>query len=708
MNQQKIKTIFDHFLLLKRLRIFAFIFVFLSNNVFATTLTHQKKIINNSKPQVFVRDYKYFRKYYYKDAEFVVNKTNSKIKNIIFTKGEKVLSVTLNNEKAVYQLMVPGKTKRHFMLTKYEKNKKTKIGYYTVNRKTYFDSAMPLADFKKSADGQTCSRRPNWSFGELAKITKVLGDEKNDLFSTISTADFIDESCKLSEDGKDELTTALDLLFKNNAKKIFSCLQTEQAQKILSNEKNINLLSNANLYIARMTSLLDRAQFKATNKSLDNLLSQNENQKSDEIENMKIKCAPNAELKNKSGCFVDQSKNPAIILDLTKIKQTADINKTKFGDEIDNVLIHEFYHFSNQQIETPTQPGSLDEKIIQSLQTICPGFNKSEKAKIENTANLAETEDKFIAPAVESAILANNSDTPSKLTALDADGIVKINDNAYVLSESPVSLAKNTVIDQTEGAKIEIFDNIKVLDSVTNLFNSFTQSTSGLGEVLSGALKVSEQPAVAKSMQTNVNPQITNSSTTNSKIDVMSSAEIFAAQSGSEFNIKSVSTIEQNAKTVTNSFNQNSQLPKQSPLERFENAVSNSNVNTGLDNKKEIQVSSPIVKSQASTVVSAKNTIQRNAAVVRRDIASEGIQNSGASQKTSSVSEDVEVLSRSPQINGTPYTEIIKKYQDPKFQKDLEFRGIAIRLNNDNNKMIGSPKPLILFIDNGNFLKKVK
>ncbi len=733
MNHKKIMMIFDHFLFLKRLRIAMAICVFLSNNAIAANSVPQKNLKINSKPQIFVRDYKYFRKYYYKDAEFVVNKINSKSKNIIFTQGEKVLSVTLNNEKAIYQLMVPGKTKRHFMLTKYEKNQKPKIGYYAVSRKTYFsDSVMPQAVSSNEKESQICSKGPNWSFGELKNIVKVLGDQKSNNFSAIDIETFVDKSCRVDDEAADELASALDNLFKKNAQEMFSCLQSDQAQKTLSDTKNINLLMNANMFVARMTRFLDDNRFKNADQAVGNQLTQKLNDKSGATKNMKIKCAPNKDLKNKSACFVDENENPAIVLDLTKIKQTASINKTDFKKEIQDILIHEFYHTSNQQMETSLEPGCSDEKIIQSLEALCPKSGKSAVIKVK------ETEVPKICPLTtdaenrkEDLVLDNiryikdggaygfidqqardnraNHDVKPDSSA----GIIKTGEEIMILSTATLPSNQDKT-EANDGARLPISGDSEIGNSLSGIYDSFAKNTSGLTSVLTNALAtVAPTTAIAN----------TNSSKINSSLTVMSASEIQSAQSGAEFNSKT---------TVDNSVNvQQIETSSKSTLNTSPSVVMNSSQSSNLAEKKNLEVLNSTTASvqvvnkndevsnqiglgvsnikaipkSAFNIVNSSNSVSANQS--QRQVASVDYDDSDSNRKNTD-NKILQTLSISQRISGSSYAEVKTMYQNPEFTKSLELRGIAIEMNDSQKTRIGSKKPQIIFFDDGLILRKTK
>ncbi len=737
MKYKKIMMIFDQFLLFKCLRIAMAICVFLSNNAFAINSVAQKNLKINSKPPIFVRDYKYFRKYYYKDAEFLVNKTNLKTKNIIFTQGEKVLSVTLNNEKAIYQLMVPGNTERHFMLTKYEKNKKPKIGYYAVSRKTYFSNVMPLAASGSESESQICSKSPNWSFGELKNIVKVLGDTKSNNFSAIDTDEFIDKSCRTSGDDADELNTALDQLFKKNAAEMFSCLQSDQAQKTLSDVKNVNLLMNANVFVARMTRFLDDNRLKKTDQAVGNQLTQKLNDKSGSTKSMKIKCAPNKELKNKSACFIDENENPAIVLDLTKIKQTASINKTDFKKEIQAILIHEFYHTSNQQMETPLEPGCTDEKMIQSLEALCPKTDDLNAVKIQKTevvkgctriSTSAENkktgsvlrnmgivldQKEFESIAIAHQNNMNKLDGSSEATLSSSSGIVKTGEEIMVLSVSPVSLGR-AAPEANDGTLVTISNNSEIGTSLSGMYDSFSESTSGMTSVLTKALElVTPKAAIA-----NANPSVSNSVSV-----AMSKSEIYSAQSGSEFGSSaqvSTSVPGQQVETASKSTSNLNLSPATSVLQNsnsFEKQnveALNSNIPSSQTAKKNDQDSNqngldiPNLKAMPLTVgkgANLSNSTTSNQPV--RQVASVDDNNTDSIQKNTD-NKILQTLSISQRISGSSYVEVKKLYQNSDFTKSLEFRRIAIELNDVGKTQIGSKKPQIIFLDDGQILRRTK
>jgi hypothetical protein len=740
MNHKKIRMIFRSLFFPKRVRCALTVFLFLSNQVLAVSTLGKKNIKVNSKPQVFVRDYKYFRKFYYKDAEFTVNKTNSKIKNLVFTKGDKVLSVNMNNQKTNFQLMVPGKTKRHFILTNYENGMVPKIGYFSVNRKKYFNSVMPKGEVNLSSTSQMCSRTPNWSFGELSNIVKVLGENKSDKFTSIDPQLFLDDkSCDTLSDEVVDMTSEIGKLFKNNATEMFACLQSEQAQKVLSQDKNINVLMNANIFVARMTRFLDENSIASIEKNSGQKI--RAKSKSGVTNSMKIMCAPNKELEGKSACFIDDNENPAIIVDLEKIKKTAEFKKTKFNDEIGQVLIHEFYHTSFQQIETPQKPGCIDEQIINNLESLCSAkqddANNRSELKIDaiQIAKNCEAQEKLEIAAKNPTVDKGNGDARTAVTndieinntiirggntvaILDTVGIQKINDAQSTLSSAKIPIAEAVV--PQEGAKVPVVNNPIIENAASSLYSSLSQNTNGLTSVLSKALKLPATNANAKMESTSANSNAANTMVSannnannsrgiasvqsqTSTISPMSKSEIIASQFGID---------DPKSKSIPLKAESNNVLSSDDKTTNSAGAVlqsgnaDRSKAKTSVLNRASTQKSSAlaVVNNQDQKIENASQNTNAQAQVQNRQIAS--VQETPAVATKITDTRILQTLTGAKEIKGNTYTEVVKMYRDPSFKADLKLRGIAIKLNDSKGTVIGSENANIIFNDSGKILKR--
>ena len=474
--------------------------LFFANSVFAinprpqAAAKRQSPAAIQKKPQqLFVRDYKYFREFNYGGAKLLVNKSKTGTRNILLTRGAATLSVVQNQDTAIYEYMIPSQKKRHYLVYKIQKNKKTKVAYYTVDRTKYFnESAMPKAGLDDS--GQ-CSRGPNWSVGDLRDIAKAIGQDKENVFSKDNGFDpsnlIDDESCKFGQSGdQSELVKeSVEQLFENNGTKLIACLQSDAAIKKLETDKS--LLANANLFVSRMISFVDLAQdnsdkFKNYNQAL--------NAKTKVRTPIKIKCELDKEDqgKGKAACFNDLAEQPELRLNLSgpPIKVNGAVDKAALQKSI----VHELIHASGQQMQIKPTPNCVDELIVKSLEGLCaepsavPKVEAGvEKCAVDNPVGETLKSEQKIADVQKQASATKGGATVAALGQPDL--VATPIDDVKPLLNSEVAQLVNSNLPQPpiQGERLVIPDSSPVASSFGAVFDQLSNSMTGMSKVVATA-----------------------------------------------------------------------------------------------------------------------------------------------------------------------------------------------------------------------------
>lgn len=716
MNFKKIRMIFNCSLLSKRTVSFLTTFMFLVNAVFAAGNPAQKKSITNAPlnpayvdSEIFVRDFKYFREFYYKDAKILINKTNSKTKNIIFSRGQTNLSITQNDDKAIYEYMVPGKSMRHYLVYKFEKNKPTKVGYYTVNRTTYFSdssSAMPAAGISAESDSGTCSARPDWGFGELREIAKAI--EGEGVFGADSSLDIkklIDkETCNMSQ--RNIVNSVVTNLFDKNGAKILKCLQTDSAQKKLESDKA--LLASANLFVARLTSFLDEQTRKKVIKN--NVLNQSEfkikckMEPSDKESSSKDKNGKVVEGKVKSACFSDDFSNPEIRLNFDG-PPILNANKEIDSVKLEHEIMHEFYHSSASQMQIEGKPNCIDEQIVKNLENLC---DPKELGKVEDGVKGCGVSDINKIDKSQKSTLDGKGEFELNLHAskmpLSEDVSPSKNPNDVVLlPNSEVAALANASLPKSSnaGEKIQLSNNSSISDSLGSIYTSISNSANGMGKVLTNAAKLSVSNANAANA--NALPAATLNQYT------YPPGQIVADKYKADLNSEPVLIKNNTWANVQNS----SQTVRASEKMNQINDSKVNNLNSAADNRKPAHAAT----SDAATVMPTTalgGTEQKRSIASISPVTAKTNSESSVNLKTVGTNESqiIQSLSAFNKLSGKNYAEVVKQYPNGDFNKLLKQRGISIEVQTEQNQKsklrFGATENIkVKFLDDGKNLNKI-
>lgn len=680
--------------------------LFFANSVFAinprpqAAAKRQSPAAIQKKPQqLFVRDYKYFREFNYGGAKLLVNKSKTGTRNILLTRGAATLSVVQNQDTAIYEYMIPSQKKRHYLVYKIQKNKKTKVAYYTVDRTKYFnESAMPKAGLDDS--GQ-CSRGPNWSVGDLRDIAKAIGtvDDKKNVFmkdNGFDPANLIDdETCRMED--SDLVRESVEELFENNGGKLIACLQSDAAIKKLESDKS--LLANANLFVSRVISFVDVAQdnsekFKNYNQAL--------NAKTKVRTPIKIKCELDKEDqgKGKTACFNDLAEQPELRLNLSgpPIKVNGAVDKAALQKSI----VHELIHASGQQMQIKPTPNCVDELIVKSLEGLCA--DPSAVLKVE--------------AGVEKCAVDKGMGTALAGKGADSDG--GVNDVAFgasIVQSNTINLPSESVVDvkpvansevaqlananlpqsSTLGERISIPDSSPVASSFGTVFDQLSNSMTGMGKVVATA-------AVAAGTISAAVAQTNSASTTSMQVQPATVIYPLSQVASDKYSsILSTSSSEVTESTrLASTLNSLDAETKLNPSQ-VSQLTAKTNSNTGT-------AASAELTNKAATATNSVSgaDLSRKIASVSNSVTT---QSSGSAQALPRSNENqiVNQLFVVDSLAGNKYSEIKNKYSDPDFLKRLDDLGISIEIRNGTNvKKIGSLKnSKIKFIDDGQKLKKI-
>lgn len=683
--------------------------LFFANSVFAISpiqqpVPNQKNttVVQKKSQQLFVRDYKYFREFNYGGAKLLVNKSKTGTRNILLTRGAATLSVVQNQDTAIYEYMVPSQKKRHYLVYKIQKNKKTKVAYYTVDRTKYFnESAMPKAGLDDS--GQ-CSRGPNWSVGDLRDIAKAIGtvDDKKNVFmkdNGFDPANLIDDKTCRMEDS-DLVKESVEDLFENNGGKLIACLQSDAAIKKLESDKS--LLANANLFVSRVISFVDVAQdnsekFKNYNQVL--------NAKTKVRTPIKIKCELDKEDqgKGKTACFNDLAEQPELRLNLSgpPIKVNGAVDKAALQKSI----VHELIHASGQQMQIKPTPNCVDELIVKSLEGLCAessavpkveagvekcAVDKGMGAALAGQGNVSGVkEHDYNREGGSTAAVLGNSSMGNETPIVE----VKPVSNSEVAQIANASLPQSTI----QGERLSVPDSSPVASSFGTVFDQLSNSMTGMGKVVATAAVAAGtiSAAVAQTNSASATAAQLQSAAVTYPLSQVAADKYSSALSTSSSEVtestRLASTLNSLDAGTKSNLNQASQL------------TAKTNTNTGT-------LAATDATSEASTTtntVSGTDPSRKIASVSD----SSTTQSSGSTQALPRTNENqiVNQLFVVDSLAGNKYSEIKNKYSDPDFLKRLDDLGISIEIRNGTNvKKIGSLRnSKIKFIDDGQKLKKI-
>lgn len=688
--------------------------LFFANSVFAVSPVSQQQsnrqkvvAVQKKSQQLFVRDYKYFREFNYGGAKLLVNKSKTGTRNILLTRGSATLSVVQNQDTAIYEYMVPSQKKRHYLVYKIQKNKKTKVAYYTVDRTKYFnESAMPKAGLDDS--GQ-CSQGPNWSVGDLRDIAKAIGQDKENVFSKDNGFDpsnlIDDESCKFGQSGdQSELVKeSVEQLFENNGTKLIACLQSDAAIKKLETDKS--LLVNANLFVSRMISFVDLAQdnsekFKNYNQAL--------NAKTKVRTPIKIKCELDKEDqgKGKTACFNDLAEQPELRLNLSgpPIKVNGAVDKAALQKSI----VHELIHSSGQQMQIKPTPNCVDELIVKSLEGLCaePSAVPKVEAGVEKCAV-----DKGLGAALAgqaTGVTNSISNASGVANGVGADTALSSQNESVALASSisqVVSVPSSEVAQLTnaslpqsamQGERISVPESSPVVSSFGAVFDQLSNSMTGMGKVVATAAVAAGTISAAVAQTNSASTRFVQPAAVNYPMSQVAADKYSSTLPTSSSEVTESTRLA----SALNSLDTGTKLnPNQAAQ-----LTTKTNTNTGAAASAELTNEAVAVTNSLSGADQSRKIASVSDSVTT--------QSSGAVQALPRTNENqiVNQLFVVDSLAGNKYSEIKNKYADPVFVKQLEDLGISIEVRSGSIiKKIGSQQnSRISFIDDGKQLRKIE
>lgn len=417
----------------------------------------QKSVSKNEK--VFVRDMKMFRIIQKRDSLLVLNKVPGDLKSLVYTKGLSTLSIQQNKDVTLYQMMMPGKNKRHYLLYKLEKGQQPKVAYYNIPRSTYYSSAL-------DQDNLMCNMRNAFSIKDLQLINFEL---KGAAENPVDTFDLDNVVKNCDEENQALLVSTVSDLFNNNAKKLFSCLEKQETLDALKKPENQFLLGNVNLFVARMIRMMPSEKVDNFKESGVRSPLQSKDKK---INQFTFSCKMENGEEKRNASYKDDLENPLVSINFDLLKDIKDEAEKK--KKIKSLLMHEFYHSSSQQIQMKDDPTKMDEFVVQSMEGLC-GEDKIKNDKVENSKGVNTS----AVARVDESVDSRN---------LKAEAILNID----------TQKVSSTSIQETQGATAQIIET--EFANVTNaaLQSGITDGSGGLANnnsigKLTAAIETSER-----------------------------------------------------------------------------------------------------------------------------------------------------------------------------------------------------------------------
>ncbi len=660
--------------------------------------------------QIFVRDYKTYRIYSQGVNLLSINKI-SKNGSFVFLKNKTVMSVSSAGNKKIIEYMVPSKEKRHYVVYKIEKNKKSAIGYYSNNRQIYFSENEPK-DLEKKQSASICERPINRSISDIQKIAKSIMDTNAlnsiELVSDDDATSILDVgTCKSGDARSDLLKKSLRNFFNDSGNGVIKCLQSVEAQKKMA--KDNALLNQANIFVTRMVGFVDEIKLAQINKSI---LS---NGVSDKLKNnFKIKCESTAAMQGKVACFSDQYENPTMSIDLDKIPKQSDGNLDV--NKLNAYLLHEFLHAGTQQPETSgPQKNCLDEMIVESLQNIC-----GDKVQTKTTQDLAQkcmqadtSIKKEISLGAEAAVNTAN-EAAQRAPASAPENLIPTQTQISQLANAtlPQIAGPTLAANYSEGQKVPVTDPA-TLREVSNTFSNLNSMTTGMGTVMKaaaaaavGTIAVASTSSASRSPTNNV-PASSSAYVPYPPSEIIADKYSSGAPATTNGTISSLANNAAAAPVTGNNFDLNS---KNTAVTKTAIGGSQGSVEppTGAPTT---SADSPIATLAPSDSATGSRKIASVAANRNSDISTAASTNEKPQWATRA--QLVENLKIRKTFTGKDYAEIKKYYADPNFKNQLQTLGISIELRttNTNQKLrsIGADaNTKIKFVDDGQNLIRQK
>jgi len=669
--------------------------------------------------KLYVRDYKGFRVFEKNNTVLVMNKMSASTKSLVYSFGESVLSVTQTGNVTLFDLMMPGKNQRHHLLYKHQPGQKLKVGYYAVNRKRYYNSVMSGV----ATDAQSCSNKPMWLPSEVKQILGALTKDGSvqalDLDSTdlenIAVSDCTDQQSEVVKD-------TVIKLFNDNAKEIFTCLQTDKNIEILNKKENQNLLNDINLLVSRVVRLLPENNLlnKEKNKELNESIKKKIKNDQGEITKFKVSCKMDGVYQGKMACFDDNLKDPKISLNLAD-PSFYDSSKKLLPAKIKENLKHELYHSSSQQMESATAPSCADEAVVKSLESLCA---QSAPATGDQIVKKCGT-DKGLSTAMAAASARPAIDSIENGLGMQKEGEIKGTTEAMVqnaqvqasasgaavqagltaqqtttqfqqLAQAEINRPSTAVANSNSysGERAEVPSN----SGFSNNYNQMTASLSKTANSMSATLTkvvaaAATTPAVAQ----------TNSASVSSTTSVYSTAEIardkYIGLSATATQLQGVDTrlaenTTYNSRQVASVDSAGSAAPVVGSATASVNSVGGPAA-TETGNGTQKSNGNNLNGGGASETVAAAGKISGNSgvsAMAGGSAVTSGRSIAAVSYSSNNSAGDSPILRQLTafdRITGQTYNNIRKNYADPNFVQQLRDRGIQIYIESDK-KSIGA------------------
>jgi len=678
----------------------------LANNIVPTSGLSQQKL--------FVRDYKSFRVFEKNNTVLVINKMSSNTKSMVYAFGESTLSVTQTGNVTLFELMMPGKNQRHHLLYKHQPGQKLKVGYYSVNRKRYYSSVMSGASV--GAGSEICSNKPMWLPSEVKQIlgaltkdgsVQALDLDSNDL-ENIAVSDCTDQQSEV-------VKGSILKLLNNNAKDIFSCLQSHKNIDFLNKKENQYLLHDINMLIARVVRLLPENNLlaKEKNKEVQDKVNNKIKDEQGKISKFKISCKMEEAQKGQLACFDDSMKDPKISLNLLD-PSFYDANKKLIPAQIEKNLKHELYHSSSQQMES-SSTSCADEAVVKSIESLCaqaapqPGSDIQKKCGLDKGVgtvmaatqpadgmtnaslkddgrHLVVLQGNITQNAVNQGA-SNGAPIQAALTAQQTTTQFQQLAQAEIEKPSSTSVAKSTT---GSGDRVEVSANSGFSNNYNQMTASLAKTANNMSATLSKVVAAAATtPAVAQASVNTVSTATTS---------VYSTAEIaqdkYAGLSATPTQLSGVD----NRMSSTTTYNSRQVASANATADA--NVGSGATVNTvnsaGAGNAKPATADAEVATANTGNKISTGGGSGVSAMAAATSPSSAGatrtiatVSNSQSNGVMNSDNTILRQLTAFDKITGQTYNNIRKNYADPTFAQQLRDRGIQIYIESDK-KSIGA------------------
>lgn len=673
-----------------------FQYVFLSIAILSLTSTPlfaaQTLDQSNIKSKILVRDFKNYREFVFKGNRILISKNNEKT-NLFFTNtvGETLNFYQTKNKKK-WEFNKNGKNLNHNIIYSLSTNNAREIGYYFIQKKIYF---------KDGNNDKSCVNYKSFlNHSEIKNISKKIED--------LQILNLLDENTcnKLEPKQKEDLENILIKNFVPSTSDLVKCLNRSEVQKIF--DKDQFLQTNASAILARYFNFVDKVSKGETP--------------------LKIKCDLPQKKEEKVAQLDLTGEPPIASFDLKALTSTTN-GKPKYN--IDSVIRHELFHYGAQQYPLGQNQDCLDEKFADLFDSVCRAedISKETVPLSSEILNLCSGKDPLntrivasqnmntsnndgvsggtvVAEAQASAIradLAQQEQTAKNLAATTnpADFVPVSSSEVKTLANSQLYNQSAAPIEMNYGEQQTIIATPEITSALDNVTSAFDKAASGMSRGLNNAIAMTVRPTQANQIRGEVD-----FSSQNTNVPV---AQIVAEKySPSDLSVPKVQTTSTTTRLSENSVKPTIDAAATLPAPSNEKAVDLDTKTTNQPGQPSAFASNtPATRNVASvkkseTIITETTSTRVNITTPTRTLASVAVYDNRALQN----------LTAFTQMNGDAYREVIKLYNDPSFEDQLDLRGISISIVDNQKKLIrhmGSKKDVKYnFIDDGKSLIKVE